>query len=105
MHSFELFSATALAAIHMASILSYLSPVHSNTPIIAFFCPNARIHLESRLDWGQLASHIFLLHNLDQRTFFGINGSFWSVAAEVQLYMLYMVLIALIHRFSWGRSY
>ncbi len=34
-------------------------------------------------------SHLFLVNNLSDSTFFTINGTFWCIAAEVQLYLLY----------------
>lgn len=70
----------------------------------AYIFPFTRLHFDSPLDLAQLVSHILLLHNFSQATFFGINGSFWSVAVEVQLYMLYLVLIVLIRRYGWGLS-
>ncbi|MBK8659481.1 MAG: acyltransferase [Bacteroidetes bacterium] len=33
-------------------------------------------------------SHVFLVHNLSDHTFFSLNPSFWSIALEVQLYLL-----------------
>lgn len=37
--------------------------------------------------------HAIFIHNLSDATFFGINASFWSIATEMQLYLLYPVLI------------
>ena len=34
-------------------------------------------------------SHLFLVNNFSNTTFFTIDGTFWSLAAEVQLYLLY----------------
>jgi len=33
--------------------------------------------------------------------FLGINGPFWSLAVEVQLYLLYPLLRAIKHRAGW----
>ena len=41
----------------------------------------------------QLITHILFIHNLSADTFFGINPSFWSIATEVQLYLLFPVLL------------
>jgi peptidoglycan/LPS O-acetylase OafA/YrhL len=49
-------------------------------------------------------SHLFLFHNFDKSTVFGFNGSFWSVAVEVQLYCLYPALLLLAHRIGWKTS-
>jgi peptidoglycan/LPS O-acetylase OafA/YrhL len=36
---------------------------------------------------------LFLVHNLNDKTFFTINGSFWSLALEMQLYLLYPLFL------------
>lgn len=38
--------------------------------------------------------HALLIHNISARTFFGINWSLWSLAVEVQLYLLYPLAVA-----------
>lgn len=43
----------------------------------------------------QVVSHILLLHNLTEATFFGINPSFWSLALEMQFYLLYPILLVI----------
>lgn len=43
----------------------------------------------------QWLSHLTLTHNLFEFSFFGINPSFWSLALEAQLYLLYPVLIVI----------
>jgi peptidoglycan/LPS O-acetylase OafA/YrhL len=52
----------------------------------------------------QFLSHLALIHNLDNSTFFGLSPAFWSIAVEVQLYLLYPILVALVSRFGWNRS-
>jgi peptidoglycan/LPS O-acetylase OafA/YrhL len=42
--------------------------------------------------------HLLLIHNFKDRTFFSINGSFWSLAHEAQFYALYPLLLALRRR-------
>jgi peptidoglycan/LPS O-acetylase OafA/YrhL len=39
--------------------------------------------------------HLLLLHNLDAGTFNGINPSFWSLAVEMQFYLLFPLVLAL----------
>lgn len=53
---------------------------------------------------GQLLSHLLLIHNFDNRFFWGINPSLWSIAVEAQLYLLYPVLLYLIARLGWQRT-
>lgn len=50
----------------------------------------------------QLAANVLAINNLFERTFFSqINPSFWSVAVEIQLYVLYPALLWVASRFSW----
>ena len=53
---------------------------------------------------AQLISHVLLIHNFDDHFFFGVNPSFWSIAVEVQLYVIYPLLLILISRFGWKRT-
>lgn len=41
-------------------------------------------------------SHVFLLRNLNNETFFAINDGLWSIALEVQLYFIYPIYIGFI---------
>ncbi len=57
-----------------------------------------------REERGQLSfiTHLLLIHNLfdDADILFGFNGSFWSLALEMQLYALYPLLLVLRKRYS-----
>ena len=55
-------------------------------------------------DCCQLGSHVMLLHNFSAKYLFGINPSFWSIAVEIQLYLIYPLLLALVGRIGWNRS-
>ena len=58
--------------------------------------PPTRLGFAKLWDWAQFGSHLLLVHNFDARAFDGINGAFWSIAVEVQLYLLFPVLVVLI---------
>jgi peptidoglycan/LPS O-acetylase OafA/YrhL len=49
----------------------------------------------------QLSAHLVFVHNLNSDLIFGINPSLWSIAVEVQLYLLYPILIFLSRKYSW----
>src|SRR5438132_4877253 len=53
---------------------------------------------------SQLWTHLALVHNFDNHSFFGISPAFWSIAVEAQIYLLYPILVALVARFGWRRS-
>ncbi len=48
--------------------------------------------------------HLFMLHNLDLRTTYTINGAFWTLAIEEQLYLAYFLLLFLRIRFGWAKT-
>ena len=71
----------------------------------AFLFPMTRLHFSAdETAVGQLLSHAGLYDNFSALWQFGINPSFWSIAVEVQLYLLYPLLILMVSRFGWRRS-
>src|SRR5262249_1397770 len=48
--------------------------------------------------------HLLMLHNLDERTCYSINGVFWTLAIEEQLYLAYFLLLYLRNRLGWLRT-
>jgi peptidoglycan/LPS O-acetylase OafA/YrhL len=46
--------------------------------------------------------HLLMLHNLDPYTCYSINGVFWTLAIEEQLYLAYFLLLFLRKRWGWG---
>ena len=51
--------------------------------------------------WWQMAYHLLLIHNLNAGASGGINPSFWTIGVEVQLYLLYPLVLALATRLGW----
>jgi len=49
-----------------------------------------------------LGMHLLMLHNLDPHTCYTINGVFWTLAIEEQLYLAYFLLLFLRMRWGWG---
>ena len=48
-----------------------------------------------------VAMHLFMLHNLDPHTCYSINGVFWTLAIEEQLYLAYFLLLFVRRRWGW----
>jgi peptidoglycan/LPS O-acetylase OafA/YrhL len=70
--------------------------------VLFFFCwPWGFFSIDSASRLRQLIAHLFSIHNLNKQTFAGINPSFWTIAVEVQLYLIYPLLLLLTHRVGW----
>ena len=48
--------------------------------------------------------HLLMLHNLDPHTSYSINGVFWTLAIEEQLYLAYFLLLFMRVRWGWGTT-
>ena len=51
-----------------------------------------------------IVMHLLLLHNLDPHTCYSINGVFWTLAIEEQLYLAYFGLLFMRIRWGWRRA-
>jgi peptidoglycan/LPS O-acetylase OafA/YrhL len=51
-----------------------------------------------------IGMHLLMLHNLDPNTCYTINGVFWTLAIEEQLYLAYFLLLFLRVRWGWGTT-
>ena len=49
-------------------------------------------------------AHLFLVHNFNEEYLFGFNNSFWTIAVEVQFYLLYPLVLALRKRIGIRRT-
>ena len=58
----------------------------------------------SRFFFYDVGMHLLMLHNLDPKTCYTINGVFWTLAIEEQLYLAYFLLLFLRTRLGWGRT-
>jgi peptidoglycan/LPS O-acetylase OafA/YrhL len=70
----------------------------------ALVFPWSRLTFNKLIYWGQLVSHLLLCHNLSDFFVFSIAGSFWSIAVEVQLYLLFPLLLLFVRRYSFRRA-
>ncbi len=59
------------------------------------------IKVTSAFIWD-VVMHIFMLHNLHPKMAYSINGVFWTLAIEEQLYLAYFLLLFLRKRWGWG---
>jgi peptidoglycan/LPS O-acetylase OafA/YrhL len=78
---------------YFAALALYLCYLAYKTPV----------HVTGFYLWDVLL-HVFMLHNIDLRTTYTINGAFWTLAIEEQLYLAYFLLLFLRIRFGWTRT-
>jgi peptidoglycan/LPS O-acetylase OafA/YrhL len=87
-------------------------PYFAAVLFFAFVLPYSRLHFHAAFlkhDHAALQelsidlfSHLFLIQNLANEA--SINFSFWSIAVEAQLYLLYPLLLAIAHRVGWKKA-
>jgi len=73
-----------------------------------FFCFSRNLlgyYLTTKAGLEDLLSHIFLVHNFSEKTFYSINGCFWSLALEMQLYLIYPVFLLMRKKVGITRSF
>ncbi len=56
----------------------------------------------NRFFFYDVGMHLLMLHNLDWKTCYTINGVFWTLAIEEQLYLAYFLLLFIRVRWGWG---
>jgi peptidoglycan/LPS O-acetylase OafA/YrhL len=59
---------------------------------LTFFAWRGGLSLSTADGRGQILSHFLLVYNFNSAWIFAINGAFWSLAVEAQLYLLYPLL-------------
>ena len=62
--------------------------------LTVFFCLLLRHHVAGTTA-GNYWSHLLLIHNFGPETFDGVNPSFWSLAVEMQFYLLFPLVLML----------
>ena len=78
---------------YFAALALYLCYLAYKTPV----------HVTGFYVWD-VVLHLFMLHNLDLRTTYTINGAFWTLAIEEQLYLAYFLLLFLRIRYGWAKT-
>lgn len=78
---------------YLAALVLYLGYIAYKTPveITGFYL------------WD-IGLHLLMLHNVDARTTYTINGAFWTLAIEEQLYLAYFLLLFLRIRYGWTKT-
>ena len=70
---------------------------------LCYLAYKAPVHVTGFYLWD-VVLHLLMLHNLDARTAYTINGAFWTLAIEEQLYLAYFLLLFLRIRYGWTKT-
>jgi peptidoglycan/LPS O-acetylase OafA/YrhL len=65
--------------------------------------PGSRLPFTKLTHWAMLISHVFQFHNFFETSVSAINGVYWTIAVEVQLYLLYPLFLRYARRHSFNR--
>jgi peptidoglycan/LPS O-acetylase OafA/YrhL len=75
--------------------------------LVAVVATSGHIGLHRLTGWGflaQLGTHLTLTHQLFPETFYGLNGAYWSLGLEWELYLALPLLIISARRFGLART-
>jgi peptidoglycan/LPS O-acetylase OafA/YrhL len=65
--------------------------------------PYSQIVFSRWSDWVRLLAHLLLVHNLS--VYLGaVSASYWTIAVETQLYLLFPILLILVRRYSFTKA-
>lgn len=70
--------------------------------VFATVFPESRLPFTKLTHWAQLGAHIFQFHNFFATSLYAINANYWTIAIEVQLYLLFPLLLLFARRFSYA---
>ena len=59
-----------------------------------------QLKLNALFLWDMIA-HLLMIHNLDNRIVYSMNGVFWTLAIEEQLYLIYFLLLWMRKKWGW----
>jgi peptidoglycan/LPS O-acetylase OafA/YrhL len=81
-------------------------PAYLAALLFAILVTGSLLHLDfqDRDFRSAILTHVFLIHNLNPATLYAIAGSFWSLAVEAQLYLLYPLLLLLVAKLGWRKT-
>ena len=72
--------------------------------VFTFIYPLTRIPFTKLTYWGQFVTHLFLVHNVSELSIVAINAPFWTIAIEVQLYLIFPLILIFARRYSYARA-
>jgi peptidoglycan/LPS O-acetylase OafA/YrhL len=72
--------------------------------VFALVFPLTRLPFNKLTYWGQFVTHLFFCHNISELSVCAINPCYWTIAVEVQLYLIFPLLLIYARRTSFART-
>jgi len=69
--------------------------------IFATVFPWSRLPFNKLTNWAQLGAHLLQCHNFFETSLYAINASYWTIGIEVQLYLLFPLMLLVVRRYSY----
>jgi len=69
--------------------------------IFATVFPWTRLSFNKLTNWAQLGAHLLQCHNFFETSLYAINASYWTIGIEVQLYLLFPLMLLVVRRYSY----
>jgi peptidoglycan/LPS O-acetylase OafA/YrhL len=70
----------------------------------AIVFPVSRLPFDKLTYWGDFVTHLLICHNVSELSVCAIVPSYWTIAVEVQLYILFPLVLLYVRRFSFARA-
>jgi peptidoglycan/LPS O-acetylase OafA/YrhL len=80
---------------------AYLAALVFSILVIGMY---SKLDFFNSTNWLHWLTHLLLVHNFSAETVMSINGPFWSLAVEAQLYLLFPFLVYIVGRTSWRHA-
>ena len=89
--------------VYMDRRIRRIAPLYLATLVCYVFLVHPEVLRQGWASLWHVVSHLLFLHNLSPATFYSINGPSWSIALEVQFYILVALAIPWIARAVWWK--
>ena len=70
--------------------------------LFGIFFPGSRLGFTKLTHWAQFVTHLLLCYNISDYSVWAIAASYWTIAVEVQLYLLFPLLALFVRRYSYN---
>jgi len=89
--------------LYMQRRIRRIAPLYLATMVCYLFLVHPNVLREGWTTVAHILSHLLFLHNLSPTTYYSINGPSWSIALEMQFYIIVALTTPWMARASWWK--